>query len=133
MEKVIFIVLKEEDYRQQLSLGGGVTPLPWQKPSCPVSYHPLLSVLNLGGYPSNGARVDAKVGVQDEGVSLELRVCQNGCGYQLLLHQPEGLDSRGVLVELRNSFLLFLSGILDEGCRNGGIVVDEPPAVPALP
>ena len=35
VEKVIFIVLEKEDYRQELSFGGGVVPFPGQKSSCP--------------------------------------------------------------------------------------------------
>ena len=42
--------------------------------------------------------IDAEVGVQDERLTMELGVSQNGRGHQLLFHDPESLDCRRVPV-----------------------------------
>ena len=57
---------------------------------------------------------------------------QYWCGRQLLLHQSESADGSGVLMKVRNPLVLFLLSVLYEGCRDGGVVFNEPSIVPAF-
>ena len=55
-----------------------------------------------------------------------------GGGHQLLLHDPKGFDRSGVLVEVRDPLVLILFGVLDQQCRNGGLISNEPPVLTTL-
>ena len=81
MKEIVLAVLQEEDHRQQLPFRRRVVPLAWLQPSGPVRDHPLLSVLFLGKYTANGPRINAEVSVQDERLTVELGVSQNGSGH----------------------------------------------------
>ena len=107
---------------QVIPLGGRVVSFPGLESSGPVSDHPLLTILFLREYASDSPRIDAEVGVQDEGLTMELGVSQDGGGHQLLLHDPEGFDRSGVLVEVRDPLVLILFGVLHQRCRNGGVI-----------
>ena len=63
---------------------------------------------------------------------MELGVSQDRRGHQLLLLDPEGFACCSVLVEVRDSPVMILFGVLDQWGRDGGIIRDEPPVVPTF-
>ena len=99
----------------------------------PHSNQPFLHVLHFGMDTSNGTRIGAEVRVEDERLSVELGVSQDGSGHQLLLHGAEGSDSSCALLEMWNPFVLVLLRVLDKWRGDGSIVRDEAPVIPAFP
>ena len=95
--------------------------------------HPLLSILFLGQDSSNGARVHAEIGVQDEGLSIELGISQDGRGEQDWPQLPKGFHCGFSFRQSRDVFMSLPLSVVDQWSGEGRVSSDEPSVVSALP